>query len=219
MTAKDDGDGRRTAEADLLASLPGDRPAGGVDPAAFEELRTAMVTIGEQLAGLREAVRAAPVTAEALTAWSDDLLKRFDAAARPAPDAVAGLGNHAGKVAAAAAKTEEAAERIDRALARLSAEVEGMGKSLAEDRSEIRTGTAGIESAAARIETNLGKLSDNAGWDSNWILNRLEDIEKHMARLRFGWRAFLAPWVVFVFVLGMALESRIHLLYRWLWAS
>ncbi len=209
MIAKDDGDGRRTAEADLLASLPGDRPAGGVDPAAFEELRTAMVNIGEQLAGLREAVRAAPVTAEALAAWSDDLLKRLGAAARPA-DA---------RAAEAAAKTEKAAEPIDRALARLSAEVEGMGKSLAEDRSEIRTGTAGIESAAARIETNLGKLSDNAGWDSNWILNRLEDIEKHMARLRFGWRAFLAPWVVFVFMLGMALESRIHLLYRWLWAS
>ncbi len=53
MTAERDGKSRRTAQPDLLASLPDERPAPGIDPAAFEELRIAVRDIREQLAGLR----------------------------------------------------------------------------------------------------------------------------------------------------------------------
>ena len=65
-----------------------------------------------------------------------------------------------------------------------------------------------IESAAARIETDLGKIRNNASQDSRWVTDKLEDIKKHMAGLRFGWRVFLAPWIVFVFILGMIFARR-----------
>ena len=73
MTTERDGKSRRTARPDLLASLPDERPAPGIDPAAFEELRTAVQDIGEQLAGLREAASAERLAPEALEAWGDKL--------------------------------------------------------------------------------------------------------------------------------------------------
>ena len=71
MTEERDGKNGR-GPPDLLASLPNERPACGIDPAAFEELLTGVQDLREQVAGLREAVSAegpAPVTPEALEAW------------------------------------------------------------------------------------------------------------------------------------------------------
>ena len=225
MTAERDGKRRRTAQPDLLASLPGEGPASGIDPAAFEELRTAVQDIREQLAGLRDGVcaeRPAPVTPEALEAWGDKLVTRVVEAARTADNAAAAIAVHTGRIEAAAAKSA-AAERIDGGLEstadRFAAEVKGLEEWLAEERSTIRATAAGIESAVTRIETGLGKILDNTSRESRRADRTLEDIRTHMAGLKFGWRAVLAPWVVFVFILGMAFESRTLLLYRLLWAG
>ncbi len=198
MTAERDGKSRRTAQPNLLASLPDERPAPGIDPAAFEELRIAVRDIREQLAGLRKAAsaeRLAPVTPEALEAWGDKLVTRIVEAARtadaPADDAAAAVAVHTGRIEEAAAQAAAAAERID----------------------------GGLESAATRIETDLGKMHNNASWEFGRAERKLEDIRARMAGLKFGWRAVLAPWIVVVFILGMAFESRTLLLYRWLWAS
>ena len=222
MTAERDGKSRRTAQPDLLASLPGQRPALGIDPAAFEELRTAVQDIREQLAGLRDGVcaeRPAPVTPEA---WGDKLVTRVVEAARTADNAAAAIAVHTGRIEAAAAKSA-AAERIDGGLEstadRFAAEVKGLEEWLAEERSTIRATAAGIESAVTRIETGLGKILDNTSRESRRADRTLEDIRTRMAGLKFGWRAVLAPWVVFVFILGMAFESRTLLLYRLLWAG
>ncbi len=230
MTAERGGKSRRTAQPDLLASLPDERPAPGIDPAAFEELRTAVQDIREQLAGLREAAsaeRLAPVTPEALEAWGDKLVTRVVEVARtadaPADNAAAAIAVHTGRMEEAAAKAAAAAERIDGGLEstadRFTAEVKGMEEWLAEDRSTIRATAAGVESAVTRIETGLGKMRDNTSRESRRADRTLEDIRTRMAGLRFGWRAVLAPWIVFVFILGMAFESRTLLLYQWLWAS
>ena len=224
MTAERDGKSRRTAQPDLLASLPDERPAPGIDPAAFEELRIAVRDIREQLAGLREAAsaeRLAPVTPEALEAWGDKLVTRIVEAARtadaPADDAAAAIAVQTGRI------EEAAAERIDGGLEstadRFAAEVKGMEEWLAEERSTIRATAAGIESAVTRIETGLGKMRDNTSRESRRADRTLEDIRARMAGLKFGWRAVLAPWIVVVFILGMAFESRTHFLYQLLWAS
>ena len=227
MTAERDGKSRRTARPDLLASLPDERPAPGIDPAAFEELRTAVQDIGEQLAGLREAASAERLAPEALEAWGDKLVTRVVEAARtadaPADDAAAAIAVDTGRIEEAAAKAATAAGRIDGGLEstadRFAAEVKGMEEWLAEDRSAIRATAAGIESTVTRIETGLGKMRDNISRESRLADRTLEDIRTRMAGLRFGWRAVLAPWIVVVFILGMAFESRTLLLYRWLWAS
>ncbi len=224
MTAERDGKSRHTAQPDLLASLPEERPAPGIDPAAFEELRTAVQDIGERLAGLREA---ASGERQALEAWGDQLVTRVVEAGRtadaPADDAAAAVAFHTGRIEEAAAKAAAAAERIDGGLEstadRFAAEVKGMEERLAEDRSTIRATAAGIESAVTRIETGLGTMRDDTSRESGRADRYLEDIRTRMAGLRFGWRAVLAPWIVFVFILGMAFESRTLLLYRWLWAS
>ena len=227
MTAERDGKSRRTAQPNLLASLPDERPAPGIDPAAFEELRIAVRDIREQLAGLRKAAsaeRLAPVTPEALEAWGDKLVTRIVEAARtadaPADDAAAAIAVQTGRIEAAAAA---AAERIDGGLEstadRFAAEVKGMEEWLAEERSTIRATAAGIESAVTRIETGLGKMRDNTSRESRRADRTLEDIRARMAGLKFGWRAVLAPWIVVVFILGMAFESRTHFLYQLLWAS
>ena len=228
MTEERDGERRARAQPDLLASLPEERAAPASDPAALEELQAEVRSLGERLDRLREAVQAerrAPVAREALDAWGEDLgqrvVDRVVEAARPADtrtdDAAAAIAPHAGTMA------EAAAERIDRGLERtgnrLSDDIKGMGKWLAEDRSEIRATTAGIESAEARIETNLGKFSGAAREDLRIIIRHIDNIHRSMAGLRFGWRVFLAPWIVFVLILGMAVESRTGMLYRLLWAS
>ena len=148
MTAERDGKSRRTAQPNLLASLPNERPAHGIDPAVIEEVLTAVQDLREQFAGLREAVsaeRPAPVTLEALEAWGDNLVARVAEAARTADmpgDNAAAV--HIGRMEEAAAKAAAAAERIDGGLEStadwFAAEVKGM------------------ESAVTRFETGLATM-------------------------------------------------------------
>ena len=205
MTAERDGKSRRTGQPDLLASLPDERPAPGIDSAAIEELLTEVRDLREQFAGLREAVaadRPAPVpaalTPEALEAWGDKLVARVAEAARteaaPKDDAAAA---HIGRIEEAAAKAAAAAERIaggqDSTADRVATEIEG---------------------AVTRIETGLATTRNANRQQSRQADPILEEILTRTAGLRFGWRAVLL--FLIVFVLGMLLESRIHILYNWL---
>ena len=210
MTAERDGKSRRTGQPDLLASLPDERPpasqpAPGIDPASIEELLTGVRDLREQLAGLREAEaadRPAPVpaalTPEALEAWGDKLVARVAEAARtadaPGDEAAA---TRIKRIEDAAAKAAAAAERID----------------------------GGLEGTADRVTAEVGGPPPGSRRDSRRRdhVNRqqsrqadpiLEEILTRTAGLRFGWRAVLL--FLIVFVLGMLLESRIHILYNWL---
>ena len=213
MTAERDDKGRQTGQPDLLASLPAERPpasqpAPGIDPAAIEELVTGVRDIREQFAGLREAEaadRPAPVpaalTPEALEVWGDNLVTRVAEAARteaaPKDDAAAA---HLRGIEEAAAKAAAAAERIaggqDSTADRVATEIEG---------------------AVTRIETGLATTRNANRQQSRQADPILEEIVTRTAGLRFGWRAVLL--FLIVLVLGMLLESRIHTLYRWLWAG
>lgn len=189
-------------QPDLLASLPAERP--GPDPAALEGLRSGLAELREEVAGLRGALEAegpAPATAGALDAWGERLAGRMDAAARPdGGDAV-----------------EAAADRIEAALARvserLSAEIGVLDRRLGDSRPEGGGATAG------HVDQAVEKMTARTRLDYGSIDTKLGMLRRDVAGLRFRWRAFLAPWVAFVFVLGMLLESRIHLLYRWLWVE
>ena len=210
MTAERDGKSRRTGQPDLLASLPDERPpasqpAPGIDPAAIEELVTGVRDLREQFAGLREAEaadRPAPVpaalTPEALEAWGDKLVARIAEAARtadtPGDDAAAA---HLGRIEEAAAKAAAAAERIDGGLKSTADRV-----------------AAEIKGAVTRIERGLATTRAHVIQQSRQADPTLEEIRTHTAGPRFGWRTVFVCLIVFV--LGMLLESRIHILYRWL---
>ena len=212
MTAERDGKSRRTGQPDLLASLPAEGPpatppAPGIDPAAIEELLTEVRNLREQVAGLKEAVsteRSAPepevLTPEALEAWGDTLVARVAETARsgdaPGDDAAATVADHAGRIEEAAAKAAAAAERIDRGMETTADRV-----------------AAGIEEAVTRIETGLAATRAEVIQQSGPIRRHLYDILTQTAGPRFGWRTILVG--VAIFVLGMLLESHIHLLYRW----
>ena len=146
MTAERDGKSRRTGQPDLLASLPDERPAPGIDSAAIEELLTEVRDLREQVAGPREAEaadRPAPVpaalTPEALEAWGDKLVARVAEAARtadaPGDEAAA---TRIKRIEDAAARAAAAAERIDGGLESTADRV-----------------TAEVGAAATRIETGL----------------------------------------------------------------
>ena len=209
MTAERDGKSRRTGQPDLLASLPDERPpasqpAPGIDPAAIEELLTGVRDLREQVAGLREAEpptglrRVQALTLEALEAWGDKLVARVAEAARtadaPGDDAAA---TRIKRIEDAAAKAAAAAERIaggqDSTADRVATEIEG---------------------AVTRIETGLATTRNANRQQSRQADPILEEILTRTAGLRFGWRAVLL--FLIVFVLGMLLESRIHILYNWL---
>ena len=224
MTTERDGKRTRTGKPDLLASLPAEGPpasppAPGFDPAAIEELLTEVRDLREQVAGLREAVsadRPAPVptalpeavpevlTLEALEAWGDKLVTRVAEAARtaaelpeaPGDDAAATIADHAGRIEEAAAKAATAAERVNQGMATTADRV-----------------AAEIEEAVSRIEKGLAATRSEVIQQSGPIRGLLYDILTQTAGLRFGWRAILL--FLIVFVLGMLLESHIHLLYRW----
>ena len=217
MTAESEGKNRRTGQPDLLASLPNERPAPGIDPAAVEELLTGVRDLREQVAGLREAVSAdrpaslreavpeeavpQALTPEALDAWSDSLVARVAEAARtddaPKDDAAAA---HIGRIEEAAAKAAAAAERIDGGLDSTAERV-----------------TAEIEGAVTTIETGLRVTRERVRQQFRLAHETLDDILTQTAGLKFGWRAVLL--FLIVFVLGMLLESRMHTLYRWLWSG
>ena len=195
---------RSGKQPDLLSSLPGDPP--GPDAAVLEGLRTGLAQVLDEVAGLRrivEAERPAPATREDLDALGARLADRMDAAARSDEPSPAGAA-------------EDAAERIEAGLVRigerLTVEIGGLERRLAADRAEAGAVPEGIE------ET-LKTMTARAHQDYDLINNTLVRLRRDIEGLGFRWRAFLAPWVVFVFVLGMAAESRILVLYRLLWAD
>ena len=208
MTAERDGKSRRTGQPDLLASLPDERPAPGIDPAAIEELLTEVRDLREQVAGLREAEaadRPAPVpaalTPEALEAWGDKLVAGVAEAERteaaPKDDAAAAVADHIRRVEDAAAMASAAAERIDGGLESTADRV-----------------VAEIEGAVTTMNEGLAKTRAQVIQQSRQADPILEEILTRTAGLRFGWRAVLL--FLIVFVAGMLLESYIHLFYRWL---
>ena len=210
MTAERDGKSRRTDQPDLLASLPAERPpasqpAPGIDPAAIEELVTGVRDIREQFAGLREAEaadRPAPVpaalTPEALEAWGDKLVARVAEAARtadaPGDEAAA---TRIKRIEDAAAKAEAAAERIDGGLESTADRV-----------------VAEIEGAVTTMNESLAKTRAQVIQQSRQADPILEVIKTRVAGPRYGWRTVFVCLIVFV--AGMLLESRIHILYNWL---
>ena len=189
-------------QPDLLASLPAERPSP--DPAALEGLRSGLAELRDEVAGLRGALEAegpAPATAGALDAWGERVAGRVEAAARPdGGDAV-----------------KAAADRIEAALARvserLSAEIGVLDRRLGESRPD------GGGVSADDLDEAVEKMTARTRLDYSLLDTKLGMVRRDVSGLRFRWRAFLAPWAAFVFVLGMVLESHIHLLYRWLWVE
>ena len=211
MTAESDGKSRRGGQPDLLASLPAEhppssRPEPSIDPAAIEELLAGVRELREQVAGVKEAAsaeRPAPVTREILDAWGDDLVARVAEATRtaakppaaPKDDAAAA---HIGRIEEAAAKATAAAERI------------GGGLDSTADRV-----AAEIAEAVTRIEAGLATTRERVSDQSRQAREALYAIETRVTGPRFGWGTIFV-WL-FVFILGMLLESRAHVIYRWLW--
>lgn len=197
---------------DLLASLPAER--AGPDAAALEEVRSVLAGLRDEVAGLRRelAERPAPATPDELDAWGARLAEQVNAAARPEGADTAAGAEAAGRLDAA----------LTRAVERLSAEIGMMDRRLAATSMEgatqqIESAAAGLESATERLEGAAKKMGATMGNDIKTVNRLVGMLRNDFWGLRFGWRAFLAPWAIFVFVLGMALESRILLLYRWLW--
>ena len=93
--------------------------------------------------------------------------------------------------------TEAAAERIDGGL-------EGTADRV----------VAEIEGAVTTMNEGLAKTRAQVIQQSRQADPILEEILTRTAGLRFGWRAVLL--FLIVFVAGMLLESRIHILYNWL---
>ena len=158
-----------------------------------------------------QADRPEPVTRDALEAWSGELLKKFGEMVPKETGAGAAIAAHAGKM-------EAAAERIDtgleRTAERFSAEVAGMEKWLAEDRSAIRAGTSGIESAAGRIEAGLGEFRKRAESRFNDIASITFDTRNMVGDLKFTWRIFLAPWAIGMFIAGVVFATALKLANR-----
>ena len=236
MTAERDGKSRRTGQPDLLASLPDERQVPGIDPAAFEKLLTRMRDLGEQVAGLKEAVsaegpapvtlddlreqfaglreaeaadRPAPVpasvpqalTLEALEAWGDKFVTRVAEAVRTAdPPGDEAAETRIKRIEDAAAKAEAAAELIDGGLESIADRV-----------------VAEIEGAVTRIEKGLATTRAANRTEARLVHGTVEELRTHTAGRRFGWWTMLAGLIVLVF--GMLIESRIHILYRWLWTG
>ena len=198
---------RGGGQPDLLSSLPGDPP--GPDAAVLEGLRTGVAQVLDEVAGLRrivEAERPAPATREDLDALGARLADRMDAAARSDEPSPAGAA-------------EDAAARIEAGLVRIgeriTVEIGGLERRLAAERPEAGAVPEGI---GETLDT-LNETTAATRVDYRLINDALAGLRRDIASLRFRWRAFLAPWVVFVFVLGMAAESRILVLYRLLWAG
>ena len=231
MTAERDGKSGRTGQPDLLASLPAEgppasRPDPGIDPAAIEELLAEVRNLREQVAGLKEAVsteRSAPepapvptalpeavpaaVPLEALEAWGDGLVTRVAEAARPADapaaapeDDAAAFADHIGRIEEAAAKAAAAAERVEQGMATTADRV-----------------VAEIGEAVTRIEKGLAATRSEVIQQSGPIRGLLYDILMQTAGPKFGLKTVLVGLIVFI--LGMLLESRIHVLYGWLWSG
>ena len=199
---------------DLLASLPGESRAS--DAALVEAVRAALgamrdavgseiAALREEVAGLRRAAQAdrpEPATREDLDRLGGCLEDRMESLRSPA----GGRAEDAARAAAAADRAEAAVERLaDRIGAMFG-------------RLDIRLAAMSPKDGAAeKIEAALYTMS-NMNYDANHVRTELVKLRRRVEG-HLGGRAFLAPWAIFVFLLGMALESRLQLLYRWLWAS
>lgn len=217
MTTGQDDTGRRDGGPSLLASLPGDRAAAGIDPAKIDELLKAVLDVGERLTAVETAAtseRPEPVTREELDVWGEELLNKLGEALRKRT----GSGRTAAAIADHAERTEEAAGRIETGLKRnaerFSAEIKGMEEWLAEDRSTIRAATSGIESATGRIEAGLGEFRKRADSRLNDIASIAFDTRNMVGELKFNWRVFLAPWAIGMFILGAVFSTAVELANR-----
>ena len=220
MTAEGDGKSGRTSRPDLLASLPAEGPPASpsapvIDPAAIEELLTGVRNLREQVAGLKEAVSTersapepeavpAPLTQEALESFGDGLVARFAEAAQAeaasGEDDAAAVAERTGRIEEAAAKAAAAADRVDRGMETTADRV-----------------AAEIGEAAARIEKGLAATRSEVIQQSGPIRGLLYDILMQTAGPKFGLKTVLVWLIVLVF--GMLIESRIHVLYGWLWSG
>lgn len=151
------------------------------------------------------------MTREELEAWGAGLLEKVGEMVPKEIGAGAAMAEHAGKM-------EAAAERIDtgleRTAERFSAEVAGMEKWLAEDRSAIRASTSGIESAAGRIEADLGEFRKRTDSRFNDIASVVWDIRSRTRALDFNWRVLVAPWALGMFLAGGAFSTALKLANR-----
>ena len=217
MTAERDGKSRRTGQPDLLASLPDERQVPGIDPAAIEELLTRMRDLGEQVAGLKEAVsaeRPAPVTL-------DDLREQFaepreaEPTEGPAPVTLEALEARDDKLVARVA--EAAATRIKRmedAAEKAAAAAERIDGVLASTADRVM---AKIEGAVTTMNEGLAKTRPQVIQQSRQSDPTLGGSRTRTAGPRFGrWMGFAC---LFFFVFGLLVESRAHLFYLWLWAG
>ena len=198
------GPGGGDREPDLLASLPAERP--GADPAALEGVRSALAALRDEVAGLRGALEAqasAPATADALDAWGERLAGRVDT-----------VGGAAAAVAARAGAMTDAAERIDAGLKRLCIDLELRIEPL--EGPPPRRPPEGV--TAGDLDKAVERIASRAGVDYGAVRDTIAGLRGDLRAMRFR-RAVLASLAVVFFAAGMALESRIHLLYHWLWAG
>jgi len=215
VTAESDVKGRRGGQPDLLASLPAEhppssRPEPGIDPAMLEELLAGVRDLREQLAGLREAVsaeRTAPVsetlTRELLDALGDDLVPRVAEAARTAAKPPVAPKDDAAAVQIG--RIEEAAAKVAAAAGRIDGELDSTADRVATE----------VGEAVTRMEKGLATTRERVNDQSRLVRGTLYDIETRVTGPRFGLGMILAGLIVFV--LGMLLESRALIIYRWLW--
>ena len=112
---------------------------------------------------------------------------------------------------AVAATVVEHTARVEEAAARAAAAAERMDQCMATTADRV---TAEIGEAAARIEKGLAAMRSEVIQQSGPIRGLLYDILAQTAGPKFGLKTVLVGLIVFV--LGMLLESQVHLLYRWL---
>jgi len=165
MTTGHDDTGRRARKPDLLASLPG---APGIDPAAFEEVRAAVLDMREQMAGLRSGAHAEPLTRDDLAAWEEGFLARLGGIlTREMEAASESIGKTVEHSIEAAGGLEGARER-----AALREAVSGVGKTL-----------EGIEATIRAFDGKVIRYLEG-------VLSLLTEVETIVDGMRRGW------WIV-----------------------
>ncbi|MCY4590495.1 MAG: hypothetical protein OXE86_08015 [Alphaproteobacteria bacterium] len=204
MTGKRDQTGR---PPDLLASLPAERPAPGIDPAVIEEIRAGMLELRELYAGLQQAQSAdrpaRPESEEALKEWFESLVARYAETARVAAPDAAAMAGLVTRIEEAATKTLAAADRIVEEAKGMAARNQAAADRIVEEGKGTVVRTAQIHSMAASIAAVADRIAKQApGW-------------------RFGVGTLVSLMIVSVvpFALGMLFESRALVFYRWLWAG
>ena len=184
MTTGHDDTGRRAGKPDLLASLPG---PPGIDPAAFEELRAAVLEIREEVAGLRSGAQAEPLTREDLAAWEEGFAERLGGILSSGLDA--------------------AEERIGKTVERSIAAAGGLEER--RERVALREAVSGVGKTLERLEAKIRAFDGRAVRYLEGILSMLRELEPLPGRLKASW------WIVLafcVFLTGMVVESRVQVL-------